>query len=43
MNVILSPGFFTGSNETGSMLPDFRLLEVMVTVHAEKGGRTVSN
>ena len=43
INVSLSPGFFTGSNETGSMLPDFRLLEVMVTVHAEKGGGTVSS
>ena len=43
INVSLSPGFFTGSNETVSMLPDFRLLEVMLTVYAEKGGGTVSN
>ena len=43
MNVSLSPGFFTRSNETVNSLPGFRLLEVMVTVHADKGGGMVSN
>ena len=38
MNVSLSPGVFTVSNETVCMLPGFRLLEVMLTVHAEKVG-----
>ena len=36
-DVSLSPGFFTISNETVCRLPGFRLLEVMVTVHAGKG------
>ena len=43
MNVSISPGFFTGSNDTVCRLPEFRLLEVMLTVYAEKGGGTVSN
>ena len=43
MTVSLSPGFFTGSNETVCSLPGFRLLEVMVTVHEENGGGTVSS
>jgi len=43
MNMSLSPGFFTRSNETIHSLPGFRLLEGMVTVHADKGGGTVSN
>ena len=30
--------FFTGSNETVCSLPGFRLLEVMVTVHAGNDG-----
>ena len=43
MNVSLSPGFFTRSDETVRSLPSFRLLEVMVSVHAENGGGTVSS
>ena len=43
MNVSLSPGVFTVSNETVYSLPGFIILEGMVTVHAEKGGGTVSN
>ena len=43
MTVSLSPGFFTGSNETVCRLPGFRLVEVMVNVHAGKGGGTVRN
>ena len=39
----LSPGFFTVSDETVCRLPDVRSLEVMVTVHAENGGGTISN
>ena len=37
MHVRLLPGFFTSSNEAVCRLPGFRLLEVMVTVHAGKG------
>uniref|UniRef100_A0A8B9YQ87 Uncharacterized protein n=1 Tax=Bos mutus grunniens TaxID=30521 RepID=A0A8B9YQ87_BOSMU len=36
MNMSLSPGFFTRSNETIYSLPGFRLLEGMVTVHSMK-------
>ncbi|XP_017917136.1 PREDICTED: prolactin-related protein-1 isoform X1 [Capra hircus] len=40
LNVSLSPGFFTISDETVCRLPAFRSLEVMVTAHAEKCGGT---
>ena len=43
MNVSFSPGFFTMSNETVNSLPGFIILEIMVSVHAEKGGGTVNN